>query len=291
MTQIHEIDARSWDLTLSQEQQLAAARHLEAGDVIYLPHLAFALEGDESGLLSPTLLGKRKNISYDPTLGRVKGTELPEETEQQLNQMMGRFAANARDLLVQLFPNYAQSLVLGRTSYRPAEIQGRESSWRKDDTRLHVDSFPSSPVQGRRILRLFANINPEGKSRSWRIGGRFEPIASQYLPKIAPPRWGSRKLMKVLHITKSERSAYDHFMLKLHDSMKADPEFQSGTEQIRQEFPPGSVWMVYTDQVPHAAMAGQYALEQTFYLPVSAMHDENTTPLRVLEKLMGKALV
>jgi hypothetical protein len=49
--------------------------------------------------------------------------------------------------------------------------------------------------------------------------------------------------------------------------------------------------MVYTDQVPHAAMGGRFAFEQTFYLPVAGMRDPAHSPLRVLERLMGRELV
>jgi hypothetical protein len=37
-------------------------------------------------------------------------------------------------------------------------------------------------------------------------------------------------------------------------------------------------------------MGGQYALEQTFYLPVYAMSDPARSPLRVLERLVGRPL-
>jgi hypothetical protein len=43
--------------------------------------------------------------------------------------------------------------------------------------------------------------------------------------------------------------------------------------------------------VGHAARSGQYQLEQTFLLPVGAMIDERTSPLRVLERLKGRRLV
>ena len=35
------------------------------------------------------------------------------------------------------------------------------------------------------------------------------------------------------------------------------------------DLPAGSTWLTFTDQVSHAAMAGQYQFEQTFLLPVS----------------------
>jgi 3-deoxy-D-manno-oct-2-ulosonic acid (Kdo) hydroxylase len=43
--------------------------------------------------------------------------------------------------------------------------------------------------------------------------------------------------------------------------------------------------------VLHAALSGHGALEQTFYLPVAALRDPATSPLRVLESLSGHALI
>ena len=72
--------------------------------------------------------------------------------------------------------------------------------------------------------------------------------------------------------------------------MKADLDYQLKADQIDCEFPAGSTWITYTDQVSHAAMAGQYCLEQTFYLPVTSMQDPSRAPLRILERLMGRSL-
>jgi hypothetical protein len=79
-------------------------------------------------------------------------------------------------------------------------------------------------------------------------------------------------------------------MLQLHDRMKADDAYQAGAPQTRTDFPPGSTWVAFTDQVSHAAMAGQYQLEQTFLVPVAAMLDGERSPLRVLERLMARPL-
>lgn len=72
--------------------------------------------------------------------------------------------------------------------------------------------------------------------------------------------------------------------------MKADVEYQASAPQTRIDFPPGSTWMAFTDQVSHAAMAGQYQVEQTFLLPIEAMLDEQRSPLRVLERIIGRRL-
>jgi hypothetical protein len=95
----------------------------------------------------------------------------------------------------------------------------------------------------------------------------------------------------MLGITKRRRSDYDHYMLRLHDRMKADLAYQSSAAQKPYEFPAGSSWIVFTDQVSHAAMSGQYALEQTFHLPVDAMQDPSQSPLRILERVVGRQLV
>jgi hypothetical protein len=79
-------------------------------------------------------------------------------------------------------------------------------------------------------------------------------------------------------------------MLQLHDRMKADSDYQSQADQTTYDFPAGGTWMTFTDQVSHAATAGQYVLEQTFYLPVASMMNQSKSPLRVLECLTGQRL-
>jgi len=79
-------------------------------------------------------------------------------------------------------------------------------------------------------------------------------------------------------------------MLQLHDRMKADAEFQAGCEQEAFAFPSGSTWVAFTDQVSHAANAGQYQFEQTFLLPLEALHSPSQSPLRVLERIKGRRL-
>ena len=80
-------------------------------------------------------------------------------------------------------------------------------------------------------------------------------------------------------------------MMRMHNTMKEDEEFQRTCEKEFVTFVPGSSWMVYTETVPHAALAGQYALEQTLLVDPHAMVTPESTPLAVLEKLAGARLV
>jgi hypothetical protein len=203
--------------------------------------------------------------------------------------MLKRYAGHAADLLKALCPTYGRHLTPGFTSFRPAEIAGRPTSWRHDDTRLHVDAFPSRPLQGLRILRVFTNVNPQ-TPRMWRVGETFEQVAAKFLPTIRPPLPGSSSLLYLLRVVKGRRTEYDHFMLGIHDRMKANQGYQSQVAQTELAIPPGTTWACFTDSVSHAAMSGQFAFEQTFYLPVNAMKDPERSPLRVLERLTGRTL-
>jgi hypothetical protein len=204
---------------------------------------------------------------------------------------MLRFSAAAADVGDRILLHYRGQLTRGRASFRPAEIAGRQTTWRQDDTRLHVDSFPATPSGGRRILRLFTNVNPEGRARAWRIGDDFEVIARRFAERLRLPIPGSAAVLALFRVTKTPRTVYDALMLQLHDRMKEDEDFQQRSPQTRIDFPAGSTWLAFTDQVSHAAMSGQYQLEQTFLLPVSSMIEPERSPLRVLERVKGRRLV
>jgi hypothetical protein len=290
LSRITTVEHAGWAEAAAPAVAETATVALERGSVLFLPRLPFVVEPQDHTIFSPTILSSAKNTSFDPATGTVGGTTLSGAALGQLQQLLSRFSAASADLVGQLFPPYRGRLVRARASFRPAEIAGRETTWRKDDTRLHIDSFPASPVQGRRILRVFTNVNPSERPRRWRVGPDFEAVARRFAGALSMPVPLSGLALQALKITKSRRTAYDHLMLQLHDRMKESAEFQERCEQERFEFPSGSTWVAFTDQVSHAAMAGQYQFEQTFLVPVDAMQDEQRSPLRVLEALTGQRL-
>jgi hypothetical protein len=287
---IEPLEITSWQGPFSPGIVAKAADSLEMGKLLYAPRLPFELTEAERRFLSPDCLdGNSKNVSFRPDSGVLKGTRCQGPERDELLGMLQRYYNQASDLLKALCPGYANYLTPGFTSFRPAEIAGRTTSWRHDDTRLHVDAFPSRPMQGLRILRVFTNVNPQ-TPRVWRVGEKFEQVAAKFLPGIKPPLPGTASLLHWLRIAKGRRTAYDHYMLGIHDRMKADQSYQSQVSQTELAIPPGTTWVCYTDSVSHAAMSGQFAFEQTFYLPVSAMKDPERSPLRVLERLVGQPL-
>jgi hypothetical protein len=290
MPQVAALSHSGWTAPPASELVASAAAELESGAVLFFERLPFEVGAAEQIVFSPNVLATSKNVSFDPATGRLAGTMLSGGEHETLRRLMRRFSEQSAALVDALFPGYRGSMRRARASFRPAEIAGRASSWRKDDTRLHVDSFPASPVRAQRILRLFTNVNPHARARSWRIGDEFEAVARRFAPALELPLPGSGALLRLLRITKSHRSAYDALMLQLHDRMKADAAFQARSPQRAVDFPSGATWLAFTDEVSHAAMAGQYQLEQTFLLPVDAMSQPERSPLRILERIKGRRL-
>jgi len=291
MNSLKEFDFNCWDpiINSSLSDQVIAA--LEGGQVIVLPHLAFNLLPEEERFLSSNWSDKKaKNISLRPNAG-LRGATGSELDMLALRGMIERFADQSQQLISKILPSYVPNLTVANTSFRPFEVEARMSSYRKDDTRLHPDAFPSNPTQGTRLLRVFNNVNPNGKPRVWRVGEPFTQMANQFLPKTKALLPMQAWLMKQLHITKRTRTEYDHRMLQLHDKVKADLDYQKNSPQQSVNFMPGTTWIVYSDQVLHAAMSGQYMFEQTFHLPVSGLKNPESAPLSVLEKMLKRSLI
>lgn len=291
MSRVASLAHASWTAPADADVTARAVPSLESGSVLFLPQLPFVIDASDADLFSPEILSSSKNTSFDPSTGRVGGTTLTGAPLERLRGVLSRYSDASQSLVHHLLPEYASRIQRARASFRPAQIAGRQSSWRKDDSRLHVDAFPASPVQGRRILRVFANVNPHGEPRQWRVGGDFEAVARRFAPALSLPMPGAALLLRALRVTKAMRTPYDALMLQLHDRMKEDAAFQQDGEQEAFAFPAGTTWLTFTDQVGHAAMSGQYQLEQTFLLPVAAMRNAAASPLRVLERVKGRPLV
>jgi hypothetical protein len=292
---LESFDIGTWTGPFESQIRARAQAALEKGAVLYFPKLAFCLADGEKQFLNSSLTdGKAKNISLDHTSGKLQGTSAEGAQAEKLAAMIERFGAGATNFVTALLPNYA-GVERARTSYRPVEVEGRAYSVIQDDRLLHIDAFPSRPMRdGRRILRFFSNVAPPapdgGGSRQWHVGENFTDFAGKFAPRISPHFPGKSWLFEKLGVTKGRRSAYDEMMLSLHDAAKRDSDYQKNAPHTPLEFPPGSSWLVYTDQVLHAALAGEFALEQTFHFDVAQMGEPERAPIRVLERLTGKAL-
>ncbi len=284
---ITEFPQSQWTETPDSTTQSSMIDALENGQVLLFKNLPLSLQDHEKQFLTPDVITtkKRKNISYDIHTKNIKGCD-----NTLVAQMMERFAQSAATLVNNAFPQYKNHIKIGRTSYRPVEIATRAPlSGSKDDRLLHVDAFPATPVAGKRILRVFSNIHPNGGTRDWRLGKSFAEAMEKFVPEIKKPIFGIRKLKQLLKITRGYQTLYDYYMFNLHNTMKADKNYQKQYPEIY-AMPSQTTWMVFTDVAPHAAMGGQYLLEQTFYLPPENMAFPERSPLKRLEKFLGRSL-
>ncbi len=276
------------------------AERLEEGCILLFERTPFSLPdaAERAALVTvrQTSSGYHKNISYRPEEDRVKGLAKGGDAET-VRRIMRKYSQHEIRLVADLFPWYASRWRLDFASFRPVEEQGRQLSMRARNDLLHVDSFPTRPTNGARILRVFTNVNPTA-SRRWIMAETFEALAPRFvmeagLGQIAARarsrRWLGR-VARMVEIKREERSPYDRFMLGFHHYIKANAGFQSGCPKSHREFPPESTWMVLTDMVPHAVESGQFALEQTFIVPCDALLRPDLAPVSVLERLCGVPL-
>ena len=298
MHRIVELAHSVWTPSLSADESRRLGGELELGKVLYLPRLGFDIPASERRFLDTRWLsGTHKSLSYEPeraaATGGVRGAQGEMDDLRALAALIARFQGNAVSLIHALFPQYAPHLRLAPTSLRPGNVKNHKLSWRKDDTRLHIDAFPSRPNRGERILRVFSNVHPGGTeeaARVWKVGDLFEETAADFAARVKPPLPGSAALLRALRITKARRTYYDHLMLGMHDAMKRDQDYQSRNSHLVFGFPPGSTWICFSDQTAHAALSGQFMMEQTLHLPLDQQYFPERAPLRVLARLRGRAL-
>ena len=289
MTSILKLETTDWHSKFEESLKKDVIEALEDGKVIFFPNLKFEIKENELPLFNQLNL-KVKSLKYNLKEDRLWGAK-EIQFENEAREMIKRYALSAVSLVENLFPHYKENMQIFNSSFRPIEAEGRKQSKRHDDTRLHVDSFPSRPVQGKRLLRVFANVNLEGSPRVWNVGEEFETVAEKFLPKISPPSSVIAKLLKFFKLTKTLRTPYDHYMLSLHDSMKLDETYQANAEKENIHFPAGSVWICFSDKVSHAVLSGKSLLEQTILLKPEEMQNPEKSPLKILERLLNKKLV
>ncbi|MBE7248922.1 MAG: Kdo hydroxylase family protein, partial [Actinomycetospora chiangmaiensis] len=167
------------------ETPVSLARELEAGAVLLFPDLPFPFSDYERRFTErPFADGKAKNVNIRGEAADLRGAAGSPEEQEALRRLLIRYRTFARDLIATYLPEYRDRVSLAGTSYRPFDVDRRKLSWRRDDTRLHVDAFPSNPIGEKRILRVFRNINPSGQPRRWRVGEDFGAMAEKFLPRL-----------------------------------------------------------------------------------------------------------
>jgi hypothetical protein len=274
----------------------ALAERLERGEVLFYPTAPFALpQGSDLEFLLQQELGSlaHKNISYNPSNGKVGGfVRRSTDQVEQLRQIFAHFSASVTEWLTRVIPQYRQGCQLDRASFRPQEEATRRLRPTARNDLLHVDAFPNRPSQGNRILRVFANINPR-EPRIWVTSDPFAKLLKRFgeaagLPRRSGSLWVRQLGQDVLALFRPgrvRRSEYDLFMLRFHDYLKSNEDFQERGPKYLHTFPPGCVWAAMTDTCSHAVLRGRYALEHSYFIPPTVLALPEESPPVLLEKL------
>jgi len=279
---------------------------LEAGNVLYFPVTPFAFAEESKEYLRHIHFAGgavHKNVAYRPASDRVTGLETDAAQLQRLRAILGEYSRSVVKFTAELLPPYAASWKLDYASFRPVEEDGRDLPVNKRNDLIHTDAFPSRPTNGDLILRVFTNIHPV-KTRNWVTTDPFRQVAERYahdagLEQIATGASSasgkllnqSARVLRSVGLPVVPRSGYDRFMLRFHEYLKRNEEFQKNTPKYPFAFAPGSTWLTFTDVLPHSVLSGQHALEQTFIIARESMANAENAPVAILERLCGKPLL
>ncbi|MFZ3218348.1 MAG: Kdo hydroxylase family protein [Candidatus Acidiferrales bacterium] len=275
---------------------------IERGQILVFRELPFHMPAEDQQFLREqewTELRMHKNVSYRPSEDMLRGVSGKAETVARLHSIMRNYSAQIIEFVGKFLSPYSGKWNLDFASFRPLEEENRDLPLHKRNDLLHVDAFPSRPTRGGRILRVFTNLNTT-RPRVWTTTEDFAALARQFanaagLQQIAEDDsfWGRtvQNLGAKLGIGATGRTPYDMFMLRFHDYLKENAAFQADCPKTRMEFPPLATWIVFTDGVAHAAISGQYAIEQTFLIPPKALVAAEAAPFRILETIAGRPLV
>jgi hypothetical protein len=280
----------------------AVERRLERGEVIYYPVCPFPLpQGHDMAFLLQQQLASRahKNVSYDPARDRASGFfRQSAQQAERVRDVLATFARGVSNWLGALLPRYAARWRPDMVSYRPVEEATRKLRLKARNDLVHVDAFPTRPTNGWRILRCFVNVNP-AEPRVWVTSDPFARLLERYgaaagLPGQTGVDWvrlmqdGVARLFRPGRPT---RSAYDAFMLRLHDHLKADEEFQERGNKHFWKFPPGSAWLAMTDTCSHAVLRGRFALEHSYFVAPQSLALPEESPAALLARACGRAVL
>src|SRR5215510_3775387 len=277
---------------------------LERAQIVYFPQSPVPLpSGEELKFLREELARHvvRKNISYYYNDDRLTGLDVEAEISQRARGVLRGYGANVQEFLARTMPNFFRACRTGTTSFRPFEEKGRALKPHASNELIHVDAGAYGATHGDRILRFFTNVNLS-EDRVWVTKGTFADLYQRHAkaagiagkaPVRVQEKWMDRAYTTLVRAASRwvplakviDSSPYDRAMRRFHNYMKDTPAFQrESAGQLEMRFPPFSSWMVLTDAVSHACRSGQYALVDTFLVPLANCRLRQHAPYEILRR-------
>lgn len=270
----------------------ALEARLERDEIVFLPAAPFVLPYGEdlAFLLRQTVAGPtHKHITYDPHRGELTGfAHTEDEQPARLHGLLAAFSTAVTRWLHEAAPRYRGGIEPDRVSFRPEEEATRPLRPNARNDLLHIDAFPTRPARGRRLLRLFANLNPS-EPRVWATSDPLPRLLERLADQVQRVRgaWLDRLgdgLLDLLRPRSFRPTASDRLLRRLHDYLKANSDFQARSPRRLWRFPPGSVWLAMTDGCCYAELRGRFALEHSFFIAPAVLVHPDQAPAVLLAR-------
>ena len=264
------------------------SRRLESGELVDFTQSPFPLPSPEDQVfLRQQTLAHRSTaaIEWHTADRQLIGHRVQSSLEsERLGLILDQFTQSLTAWLSAIVPAYTADWTPSPTLFHPEEEAIRSLGFQHRKDLLHLEQPSHEYSHGRRLLRVMVNLHPE-ESRVWTTAETFPELLERYLvehrisdrtieqwsqPNGWPRLWTSDR--------KSE-SPFDRFSRKLDHFLKTDDAFQDKARRRFWHFAPESAWVLFADGLSHAELRGQFALEQTFLIPLESLHAPELSPI------------
>ena len=272
-----------------------AAASLERGAVLTFQPCPFLLPapGDRTFLCEQRLRNaSRPCIGYDPRSSRLRGFARQSAAQaNHLRELLVQLAEGATRWLGQFLPPYAGGWEVERIALHPDEEATRKLLPLQRNDLLHIDA-PPRPTHGRRLLRLFVNldaIDARVADLADLRGAACAYGADVGLPAQAEPSWWQPLRQGVVRLLRPHAvgSSYDDFLHRFHDFLKQHDAFQDRAPKKCWHFPPECAWLVFTDGLSHAELRGRHVFEVTYLIARETLVCPEHAPINLLQRAMA----
>jgi len=235
---------------------------------------------------------RHKDTSLNPSNGKLQGSRQKDAAERdQIKRILDQFSQSATAWVREMLPVYAAGLVQDRATLRTREEATSNLRVTSRNDLLHVDNFPTRPTFGRRILRLYVNINPS-EGQVWAVSEDFRQLLARFtavykIPTRTVAEWttSTPSMLRFFRRRADTRCAYDSLMLRLHHFLKQDFAFQTQAARRVRTFPPGAAWLLFSDGLAHAHLRGRFVLEHSFFVDQKYLVNPSESPLAIVASL------
>jgi hypothetical protein len=271
---------------------------LEIGELIFFKKCPFPLpSSDDLDFLLAQKVYEAKSVSYFADSDLVHGYRGNTiEDQVRIRNVLSQFSSRATSWLAQTLPNYYSQMRFGPLRFRIEEEKGRKNvEPQYSGSVLHLDMNGDSPTHGESFLRIFVNINP-AKSRYWVTSDSLGQLLDKWGDDIRIPNERMQGFFddirlfmnRLLRRKAPADSAYHRIMSRIHYYGKTNDYLQNKAPQHLWVFPPGSAWLVFSDITSHAVKEGQFAIDQTYFVPSTAFKNPRRSTKSMIKRFWAR---